>query len=52
MSTNALLNRLRCADCRQITLQQLGNFAFKASLIAIGGLIGWYVARPAKEQQK
>ena len=49
MSTSPLLNRLRCADCRQITLQQLADLAFKAALIAIGGLIGWYVASPAKK---
>ena len=45
MSTSALLNRLRCADCRQITLQKLGNIGFKASLVAIGTLIGWFLTR-------
>ena len=52
MSTSPLLTKLRCAECRQITLTQLYDLGFKASLVAIGGLIGWFAARPTKGHDK
>ena len=45
MSTSVLLSKLRCAECRQITLAPLYDLVFKASLVAIGGIVGWAVTR-------
>jgi hypothetical protein len=41
MCTDNLLSNLRCAECRQIKFEQSYEFALKASLFALGGMLGW-----------
>ncbi len=43
MCTDGLLSKVRCAECRQIKLAQLREFAAKASLLALGGFFVWDV---------
>ena len=43
MCTDGVLSKLRCAECRQIKFAQLREIAEKASLIALGSFLGWYV---------
>jgi hypothetical protein len=41
MSSDDLLNRLRCANCRQIKFDQFYDFTLMILLIASAEFIGW-----------
>lgn len=45
MCTDGLLSDLRCADCRQIRFERFCAVAVRAGLVALGGMIGWFLAR-------
>ena len=45
MATDALLNKLRCADCRQIKFDQLFDAGVKAAFFTLGGIFAWLVLR-------
>ena len=43
MCTDGLLSKLRCAECRQIKVDQFRDVAVKASLLALGGFFLWSI---------
>ena len=45
MPTGSLLNKLRCADCRQVQFEQSFDLVLKVSLIAVGAALGWLFAQ-------
>jgi hypothetical protein len=45
MCTDELLSNLRCAECRQIEFDRLFEVVLRTSLIAIGNLFAWLLAR-------
>ena len=47
MCTDGLLNKLRCAECRQIKLDKFLDASIKAALIILGGVVFWKLLRRA-----
>jgi hypothetical protein len=45
MCTDDLLNKLRCAECRQIQFDRLSEIVLRASLLVVGSLFGWLLVR-------
>jgi len=45
MCTDELLSNLRCAECRQIEFDRFFEVVLRTSLIAIGSLFAWLLAR-------
>jgi hypothetical protein len=48
MCTEGLLSKLRCAECCHIKFQHFFDWTFRVSLVALGAISGWLLARNFK----
>jgi hypothetical protein len=50
MCTEGLLSKLRCAECRQIRLDQFCDATLKVALIILSSVLVWFFVSSSKRE--
>jgi hypothetical protein len=50
MCTEGLLSKLRCAECRQIRLDQFCDATLKVALFTLSGVFAWFLVSSSKRE--